>query len=43
MTTIYSILNEFKQAAYHNRDLGDKFEWLIASYLVTDPRASAYK
>ena len=37
MTTIHSILNEFKQAARDNRDLGDKFERLIASYLVTDP------
>ncbi len=37
MTTIHSILNEFKQAAYNNRDLGDKFERLIANYLVTDP------
>ena len=37
MTTIHAILDEFKQAAYSNRDLGDKFERLIANYLVTDP------
>lgn len=37
MTTIHTILDEFKQAALNNRDLGDKFERLIANYLVTDP------
>ncbi len=37
MTTIHTILDEFKQAARDNRDKGDKFERLIASYLVTDP------
>jgi len=37
MTTIYSILDEFREMATSNRDLGDKFERLIATYLVTDP------
>jgi predicted helicase len=36
-TTIHTILEEFRQAAHSNRDLGDKFEKLIANYLVTDP------
>jgi predicted helicase len=35
--TIYDILNEFRQAQTSNRDLGDKFERLMAAYLVTDP------
>src|SRR5687768_2333179 len=34
---IQSILEEFRQAALSKRDLGDKFERLVASYLVTDP------
>lgn len=37
MTTIHSILEEFREAATSNRDLGDKFERLLATYLVTDP------
>ncbi|MBP6820812.1 MAG: DEAD/DEAH box helicase [Acidobacteria bacterium] len=37
ITTIHTILEEFRQAATSNRDLGDKFERLIANYLVTDP------
>ncbi|MDR3540910.1 MAG: DEAD/DEAH box helicase family protein [Desulfosporosinus sp.] len=37
MTTINSILEEFRQAATSNRNLGDKFERLIASYLSIDP------
>ena len=36
-TTIHSILEEFRAAATSNRDLGDKFERLLATYLVTDP------
>lgn len=36
-TTIHTVLEEFRQAAIHNRDLGDMFERLIAKYLVTDP------
>jgi predicted helicase len=36
-TTIQSILEEFREAASSSRDLGDKFERLIAGYLVTDP------
>jgi predicted helicase len=38
MTTIHSILEEFRQLATSNRDLGDKFERLIANYLITDPQ-----
>jgi predicted helicase len=37
-TTIHTILEEFRQLATSNRDLGDKFERLIANYLVTDPQ-----
>lgn len=40
MTTIDTILAEFREAASSNRDLGDKFERLIATYLVTDPQFS---
>ena len=36
-TTIQTILEEFRQAALSNRELGDMFERLIANYLVTDP------
>ncbi|MEO8024232.1 DEAD/DEAH box helicase family protein [Polaromonas sp.] len=36
-TTIHTILDEFRDAATSNRDLGDKFEKLFATYLVTDP------
>ncbi|WOD18157.1 DEAD/DEAH box helicase [Paraburkholderia kirstenboschensis] len=38
MTTIDSILEEFRKAASDMRDLGDRFERLIASYLLTDPQ-----
>lgn len=37
MTTIHDVLATFREAASSNRDLGDKFERLIAAYLVTDP------
>ena len=37
MTTIHEILTEFREAATSNRDMGDKFERLIATYLITDP------
>lgn len=37
-TTIHDILEEFRAAASSNRDLGDKFERLIATYLLTDPQ-----
>lgn len=37
MTTIHDILSQFREAALSNRDLGDKFERLIATYLATDP------
>ncbi|MTJ50637.1 DEAD/DEAH box helicase family protein [Dolichospermum sp. UHCC 0259] len=36
-TTIYTILEEFRQDANSNRDLGDKFERLMVSFLKTDP------
>lgn len=35
--TIHNILEEFRQAKTSNREMGDKFERLIANYLVTDP------
>ncbi len=38
LTTFDDILAEFRDAATSNRDLGDKFERLIATYLVTDPQ-----
>lgn len=37
MTTIHALLEQFREAATSNRELGDKFERLIANYLVTDP------
>ena len=37
MSNIHSILEEFREAALSNRDLGDKFERLFANYLTTDP------
>jgi predicted helicase len=37
-TTIHDIFEEFHAAASSNRDLGDKFERLIATYLLTDPQ-----
>lgn len=37
ITTIHHILEEFREAASSNRDLGDKFERLMANYLATDP------
>jgi len=37
LTTIHSILEEFREAATSNRDLGDKFERLVATYLTVDP------
>jgi predicted helicase len=40
ITTIDTILAEFREAATSNRDLGDKFERLIATYMVTDPQFS---
>ena len=36
--TIQEILEQFRQDARSNRALGDKFERLIANYLVTDPQ-----
>lgn len=38
MTTIHDILSQFREAAQSNRDLGDKFERLIANYLLIDPQ-----
>lgn len=34
---VYEILEQFRQEATSNRDLGDKFERLVASYFATDP------
>lgn len=36
--TIHEILSEFRDDSLNNRDLGDKFERLIAGYLTTDPQ-----
>ena len=36
-TTIDSLLDELRDAAWDERDKGDRFERLIASYLRTDP------
>lgn len=36
-TTIYTILEEFRESATSQRDKGDKFEQLILQYLQTDP------
>jgi predicted helicase len=36
-TTIDTILDEFREAATSKRDMGDKFERLIAGYLIADP------
>ena len=38
VTSIYDILEEFRSAKTSNREMGDKFERLIAAYLVTDPQ-----
>ena len=35
--TIHDILEVFREEAANNRDLGDKFERLVASYLTKDP------
>jgi predicted helicase len=35
--TIHTILEEFREAATSNRDLGDRFERLICRYLELDP------
>ena len=37
MATIQDILAEFREAARSKRDMGDKFERLFSSYLVTEP------
>ncbi len=36
-TTIHTILEEFRQAATSNRDLGDKFERLMVAFMKCDP------
>jgi predicted helicase len=36
--TIHAILDCFRLEATSNRDLGDKFEYLIFAYLRTDPQ-----
>lgn len=38
MTTLESILTEFREAARSNREMGDRFERLIANYLLIDPQ-----
>ena len=38
MTTIFDLLEQFRQAKTSNRNLGDQFERLFANYLVTDPQ-----
>lgn len=38
MTTLNDVLDELREAARSNRELGDKFERLIANYLLTDPQ-----
>ena len=35
--TVRDILEYFREEARNNRDLGDKFERLIAAYLTKDP------
>jgi len=40
MATIQAILEEFREAAISKRDMGDKFERLVATFLATEP---AYK
>jgi len=37
MTTIHTILDEFREAALHKRDMGDMFERLMVAYLRSDP------
>ena len=39
-TSIHDILEEFRDAALNNRDLGDRFERLICRYLELDPQYS---
>jgi predicted helicase len=36
--TIHDILAYFREEAFHSRDLGDKFERLIAGYLTREPK-----
>ena len=36
-TTIYTILEQFREDAIHKRDLGDKFERLMVAFLKSDP------
>jgi predicted helicase len=35
--TIHDVLEIFREEAANNRDLGDKFERLMAAYLTKDP------
>jgi predicted helicase len=37
LTTVHDVLGELRDAAWDERDKGDRFERLIASYLRTDP------
>lgn len=36
-TSIHDILDEFRDDARHNRDLGDRFESLVRAFLTKDP------
>ncbi len=36
--TIHDVLSYFREEAFHSRDLGDKFERLIAGYLTREPK-----
>lgn len=38
MTTIHDVLEQLRQAATSNRDMGDRFERLVANYLTIDPQ-----
>lgn len=40
MTTLNDILSAFRDAARSNREMGDKFERLLAAYLLADPQFS---
>lgn len=40
MSTLNDILSAFRDAARSNREMGDKFERLIAAYLLADPQFS---
>jgi len=37
MATIQAILDEFREAAFSKRDMGDRFERLVATFFATEP------